>query len=263
MNKESVRILSSKLFDIFKYDEDPEGAFDFRALRHFYRGLPSETKKQITQDALALDPDVEAVLDQIDHKTSEPEDSKEAEALDRLELVMKNALFEMKSLVDYDLTQKVDFVQMVVLFLQGLISTAADLVEFSHPGAGAYLYSEIEAAVKTKRLGAKDITSQRESVYDSVSDSDLSLDDMEIALNQLGQTLSDSLFKELSKLPRLFQNQEMVLRGVEVLLVNLLYRNFDDPHLVLDHFCDHVYAALTHLSYQDNFAEKGKSETTH
>ena len=269
MNKESIKILSSKLFDIFKYDEDPEGAFDFRELRHFYRELPSETKKQITQNALALDPDVEAILDKIGRKKRSPEDSKEAEVMNRLEIIMKNALFEMKSLVvsnspvDHNLTQKTDFAQIAALFLEGLISTAADLAEFSHPGAGDYLYSEIEADAKTKGLGNKNITTQKESIHDLVSDSDLSLDDVEIALNHLGQTLSNTLFKELSELPKPFQNQEMVLRGVEVLLVNLLYKNLDDPHLVLDQFCDHVHSALTHLSYQGNLAEKGKTETTH
>jgi len=116
LNKENVRILSSKLFDIFKYDEDPEGAFDFRALRHVYRGLPSEMKKQIAENALALDPDVKDVLDQIGHKTKKPEESQEEKGIDRLETVMKNALFELKSLVDHDLTQKTDFVPIVTLF---------------------------------------------------------------------------------------------------------------------------------------------------
>lgn len=262
LNKESVKILSSKLFDIFKYDEDPERAFDFRALRHVYRGLPSETKKQITEDALALDPEVRDVLDQIDPKTREPEGSQEAEVMDRLETVMKNALFKLKSLVDPDLTQKTDFVPIVTLFLQSLISTAADLAEFSCPGAGAYLYSEIEAGAKAGRLRAiEDITTQKESVSGSVSD--LSLEDVEIAMNHLGQTLSHALFKGLSELPNPFQNQDMVLRGVEVLLTNLLYKNFEEPHPVLEQFCDTVYAALASLSSKDTSAEKGKPETTH
>ncbi|MBY0280709.1 MAG: hypothetical protein K2W94_00945 [Alphaproteobacteria bacterium] len=157
---------------------------------------------------------------------------------------------------------------MATVFLEGLISTAADLAEFSYPGAGAYLYSEIEASSKAEGHSTiEDITTQKRSVHDFVSDSDsdcdLSLDDVEIALNHLGQTLSNTLFKELSELPKPFQNQEMVLRGVEVLLVNLLYKNLDDSHLVLDQFCDHVHGALTHLSYQNNLIEKGKTETTH
>lgn len=258
MNKQSVKILSSKLFDIFKYDEDPEGAFDFKALRHVYRGLPSETKKQITEDALALDPEVRDVLDQIGCKKRGPEDGQEAKVMDRLESVIKNALFELRSLVDPELTQKTNFVPIVTLFLQSLISTAADLAEFSCPGAGAYLYSEIEANAKEGRLRAiEDITTQKESV------SDLFLEDVEMALNHLGQTLFHALFKGLSELPKPFQNQDMVLRGVEVLLANLLYKNFEEPHPVLEQFCDTVYAALASLSSKDTSAEKGKPETTH
>ncbi|MBY0280710.1 MAG: hypothetical protein K2W94_00950 [Alphaproteobacteria bacterium] len=49
-----------------------------------------------------MDPDVEAVLDKIGRKKRSPKDSKEVEVMDRLETVMKNALFEMKSLVDHD-----------------------------------------------------------------------------------------------------------------------------------------------------------------
>lgn len=61
-DEEVRRILSSLLFYIFKYDEDPGGKHNFRHLRKLYTGLPSETKRQITQKALASDPEMKILI---------------------------------------------------------------------------------------------------------------------------------------------------------------------------------------------------------
>ena len=40
----------------------------------------------------------------------------------------------------------------------------------------------------------------------------------------------------------------MLVRGVEALLANLLNDKFDNPHAVLDTFCEHVHMALNDLA---------------
>ena len=177
-------------------------------------------------------------------------------------MVMVKAILEMKTLVDNDLTQRADFVYTVNLLLQGLITTAADLAETYQPGAGAYLYSEIEAGVKSGALHAiEKIITQEGSIGYSISNIDP--EDAETAMNYLGQQLAVTLFKGIHELPKPLQDEEMLLRGIEALLANLLQQKFSAPHQILDRFCDHVHLALSNSECQENPAEQEKTERIH
>lgn len=65
MNEKGIKILSTLLFDIFKYKNDPKGENDFLELRKLYRDLPLEIKRQITKNALMADPELEVIIDTI------------------------------------------------------------------------------------------------------------------------------------------------------------------------------------------------------
>ena len=60
--------------------------------------------------------------------------------------------------------------------------------------------------------------------------------------------MSTTLFKGIHELPLPLRKQEMLVRGVEALLTNLLNDKFDHPHAVLDTFCEHVHMALNDLA---------------
>lgn len=70
---------------------------------------------------------------------------------------------------------------------------------------------------------------------------------MTTAMNYLGQELATTLFKALHELPMPLRKPEMLLRGVEALLTNLINQKFDNPHNILDSFCDHVHMSLTDI----------------
>lgn len=69
------------------------------------------------------------------------------------------------------------------------------------------------------------------------------------AMNYLGQELATTLFKVIHELPLPLRSEEMLLRGIEALLSNLLDQKFNDhdPHQVLSNFCEHVHMALDEL----------------
>ena len=83
--------------------------------------------------------------------------------------------------------------------------------------------------------------------------SNIDENDMETGMNYIGQQLSITLlsitlFKGLHELPMPLQNQEMMLRSIEVLLANLLSQKFtNNAHQVLDSLCEHVHMALMDL----------------
>jgi hypothetical protein len=174
---------------------------------------------------------------------------KDTEVFDELNEIMTGALFHMQSLISSGATQQDDFVSMAKIFLLGLISTAADLAEAATLGASTYLYAEIEAAVKQGGLRAvRDIQIKNGSAGYSVSNIDPG--DEDLAMNYLGQEMGVALFKHIHDLPTQLRKPEMLLRGVEALLGNLLHQKFSettDPHQVLDSFCEHVHMALNDL----------------
>lgn len=69
-------------------------------------------------------------------------------------------------------------------------------------------------------------------------------------MNYLGQALSETLFSTIHELPKSMRTQEMLLRGVEALLANLLHSKFralGDVHGILDSLCEHVHMNLKAL----------------
>jgi len=161
-----------------------------------------------------------------------------------LKTVMTDALLQLQELVTADLTKEQELSSVVTLFLLGVMSTAVDLVEVSQPGSTPVMYADIEAAAKSGGL---------QSIYQAQVDngsthycvSNIEPDDMPMAMNYLGQSLSTALFKGIHELPKPLRKPETLLRGVEALLANLLREKFDNPHEILDSLCEHVHMALT------------------
>lgn len=82
-------------------------------------------------------------------------------------------------------------------------------------------------------------------------------DDYPSGMNYIGQALSTTLFKSIHELPKPMQNAEMLLRGVECLLGNLLHQKFtEDAHGILDSLCEHVHMALNDLQSGANSGRK-------
>lgn len=69
-----------------------------------------------------------------------------------------------------------------------------------------------------------------------------------MAMNYIGQNLSTALFKSIYELPTSLRTTEMLLRGVEALLSNLLHQKFSfNAHGILDSLCEHVHMSLNDL----------------
>jgi hypothetical protein len=169
---------------------------------------------------------------------------KNSDITDDLNQVMKNSLLQLQKLVNSDLTRNLDYLSIVKTFLLGVISTAVDLAEINLPGSTPFIYADVEAAAKLGGLSAiRNMQSANGHIQYSVSNIDP--DDKTTAMNYLGQELSTTLFKAMHELPMPLRTQEMWLRGIEALLANLLSQKFDNPHKILDSFCDHVHMSLT------------------
>jgi hypothetical protein len=172
--------------------------------------------------------------------------SRDDEMMKELSQTMTSALLKLKVLVDRDASEKHDFLSVAKVFLIGIVSTAVDLIEVTLPGSAPFIYADIEAVAKQGGLRSiKKMQSVNDTIHYSVSG--IASDDMTTAMNYMGQELSTALFKGLHELPLPLRNQEMLLRGVEALLANLLRHKFDNPHQILDNFCDHVHMALADL----------------
>lgn len=164
---------------------------------------------------------------------------------EELNRIMADSLFQLKRLVDNDPSQKVDLISVVKLFLLGVISTSVDLVSINVPEGVPYIYAEIEAIAKAGGLrNIKEFQSKHGLNY---SVSNIAPDDASTAMNYLGQQLSTALFKGIHELPLKLRKPEMLLRGVEALLANLISEKFGNSHDVLDSFCEHVHMALNDL----------------
>ncbi len=72
-------------------------------------------------------------------------------------------------------------------------------------------------------------------------------DDMEAAMNYIGQELGSALSKAVNELPMPLRQQETHLRGIEALLSNVLNQRFTNPHEILDTLCEHVRMGLDSL----------------
>jgi hypothetical protein len=164
---------------------------------------------------------------------------------DELRHIMINALMQMQAITTSGALEKPNFVDMAKVFLLGLVSTAADLAEVTTLGAATYLYAEIEAGAK--QGGLRFIKEFQKGGGVSYSLSGIADDDVPSAMNYVGQALSATLFKTIHELPKPLRTPEMLLRGIEVLLANLLNQKFTNGHDVLDSLCEHVHMALNDL----------------
>ena len=74
-------------------------------------------------------------------------------------------------------------------------------------------------------------------------------DDLEMAMNYVGQELGVTLFKVVHEIPLPLRGKEILLRGIEALLANVLHGKFseDQPHKLLDSICEHVHLGLKDL----------------
>lgn len=151
------------------------------------------------------------------------------------------ALLELKQLSGKD-----NGLSNIIMFLITIISTTADLMELEYPGvATSYIYSEIEAAMKIGGLqGIRDFQIKHGSTNYSISN--IGENDMEMAMNYVGQELGVTLFKVVHEIPLPLRGKEILLRGIEALLVNVLYGKFkeDDPHKLMDLISEHVHMGL-------------------
>lgn len=181
----------------------------------------------------------------LSNKTLSKKDEKITKELNQ---VMLDAFLKLKKLVDSDLSLKNNYLSIVNHFLVGIISTAVDLVEVNLPGAGPLIYANVEAVAKLGGFeGIRKLELAAGSTEYSVSD--IAPDDMTTGMNYLGQQLTTALFKGLHELPLSLRTPEMLLRGIETLLANLLDQKFKrhHAHAVLDSFCEHVHLCLTDL----------------
>jgi hypothetical protein len=68
--------------------------------------------------------------------------------------------------------------------------------------------------------------------------------DMANAMNYLGNELNVTLYKKMYELPTSVLNQELPLRAIEALLVNLLHQKYENPHGILDQFTSNAHLSL-------------------
>ena len=125
-----------------------------------------------------------------------------------------------------------------------IMSTAGDLVELAVPGSSQIMYADLEAVAKAG--GFRAIKKQQSGLV-NYSVSNIDCNDQTTAMNYLGQELSTTLFKTIHELPKPLRSPEMLLRGIEALLANLLNQKFNNAHQMLDDLCAHVHMALDDL----------------
>lgn len=165
-----------------------------------------------------------------------------------LQIEVLDKLREILDLIDSD-DKGIAVVPIMAIVLTGCVSTVADLLELKYEGASSYLYKETEAAIKQGGI-ANIQKKQTENGGAKYSISDIKENDFENGMNYLGQALSTTLFSAIHELPESMRKPEMLLRGVEALLANLLnqkFRDLGDVHNILDSLCEHVHMNLTAL----------------
>lgn len=183
--------------------------------------------------------------------------SKNGKTFDKLQGIMTDALLQMQVLIASDENRREDYLSAINLFLTGVISTAADMAEVIFPGSSSYVYTEIEAASKEGGLRA---VRDAQAKGRSYSVSNIAPDDFGEAMNYIGQELGITLFKHIHDLPVPLRKPEMLLRGIEALLGNVLDQKFgeafgEDPHKILDSLCEHVHMALKDLKTRREVAK--------
>lgn len=174
---------------------------------------------------------------------------KDIKSTDELIQMMQGAILQLQYLVNQNQEQQLDFLMLVETLLLEVISTAINLVEIHRPGSALIIYTDMEAAMKIG--GIQQVSSASENDKSS-STSDIDINDMTNGMNYIGQQLAVTLFKSLHELPMSLRNDDMMLHGLEALLVNLLKQSFaQNAHQVLDRLCEHVHLALNDLTARE------------
>lgn len=174
-------------------------------------------------------------------------DNKHTDALIK---IVYDTLLQLQRLINQDQSREPDFLEFVKTFLLNTVSTTISLAEAGHPGSAPLLYTEMEAEMRNKALREMAAFSAQ---FGSVLYSATSIDenDKTGGMNYIGQQLVVTLFRSLCELPKTMRNDDMVLRAIGVLLVNLLNKQFaQNAHQVLDRLCAHVHLVLDDLTKQ-------------
>ena len=168
------------------------------------------------------------------------------ETLAKLNETMFQTLLELKVLAELEPSRPQALFEFVKTFLMGVISTSVDMIEIQQPGISTALYAEVEAIAKMGGLRA--IADFQNKYSDrAYSVSQIAEDDMETAMNYIGHELGSALSKAVNELPMPLRQPETHLRGIEVLLSNVLNQRFTNPHEILDALCEHVHMGLDSL----------------
>ena len=139
---------------------------------------------------------------------------KESETGVKIKKRIKQALLDLRDLVDNDEKHETTYFQVVSLLLQGVISTAIDLVEIHSPGLSSALYADIETFAKSGGLHEIEKIGSKKNSY---SISNIAPDDITSAMNYLGQKMSTALFKGINELPVPLRQEETLLKAIGVL----------------------------------------------
>ena len=156
--------------------------------------------------------------------------------------IMFEALTQMAKLAENNTNASSNFLLLSKILVIGVMSNAADLAELTNPGASHMFYSEIEAAARNR--GVEGIAQAGGQMTELA---DIAPDDMTKAMNYVGEKLSTTLFKATCELPSTLRTEEMMLRGIEALMSNLLHQKFSNAHEILDSFCEHVHCSIDDL----------------
>ena len=170
------------------------------------------------------------------------------EMIAEMHATTKQAFERMIDSIDAD-TKSTSIIPALSLSIVSVVSMIADLLEVKYQGASTYFFKEVETGLKLD-IVEKIKSFQQEKGGASYSLSDIAPNDFENGMNYLGQALSETLFSTIHELPKSMHTQEMLLRGVEALLANLLHSKFralGDVHSILDSLCEHVHMNLKAL----------------
>lgn|SRR3989338_1993921 len=173
--------------------------------------------------------------------------------------MMADTVLKLKDIMGKDAHKSEFFLKTISSLLQNIITTTVDLAELSSPGLKTQLYADIETMA---RKGGVQSLNELGVTYCL---SDISPNDLPNAMNYLGKTLSVALYKGLYELPRSLQTDEILLRAVEGLLTNLLDQKFNkpnDPHAILDSFCEHVHLSLRDVGKRATEAQNTNKKTS-
>lgn len=174
-----------------------------------------------------------------------------AEISQELTRAMADTLVQLQNLINNHSANESDLLTTVKCFLLGILSTCVDSMEIIAPGSAPFIYADIEAAAKLGGLNAiKNVQSANGLLGYSVSN--IEPDDMTTAMNYMGQELGTALFKAMHELPISLRKPEILLRGIEALLANLLSQKFDSSHQILDSLCEHVHMTLDDLKQRQH-----------